>query len=150
MPEENLYKVKLYIETDSTLPKPRKRRYGYVLEYQTGSGRTVTREGFGQAEGTYHQIILQAMAEAAGRLINPCRLHIHTRNSFVLDMIDHNLVLWASQDFLTAKGSPVANRIEWRALWTKIKGHEVLTCRGSHSYSGWIRAELKKQEDKDV
>ena len=142
--------VNLYIETDSTSPKPRSRRYGYVLECRTSSGRTVTREGFGQTEGTYHQTILRAMAKAIARIINPCQLHIHTRDSFVLDMIDHNLVLWASQGFLTVKGEPVANIAEWRTLWAQIKGHEVITNRGPHPYSEWLRAELKKQEDKDV
>lgn len=60
-------RVDIYIETDSTSPRPHVRKYGYVLECDL-RGRPVTREGFGQTEGTYNQSVLIALAEALVRI----------------------------------------------------------------------------------
>lgn len=83
-------RVDIYIETDSTSPRPHVRKYGYVLECDL-RGRPVTREGFGQTEGTYNQSVLIALAEALVRIKQPCEIHIHSGNEFVLNMVDNNL-----------------------------------------------------------
>ena len=58
-----MQRIDIYIETDSTSPRTLARKYSYVLECEL-RGRPVTREGFGQTEGTYNQSVLTALTEA--------------------------------------------------------------------------------------
>ncbi len=67
-----MQRVDIYIETDSTSPRPQARKYGYVLECDL-RGRPVTREGFGRTEGTYNQAVLTALSEALARSDSPVK-----------------------------------------------------------------------------
>ena len=59
-----MWKVDIYLETDSTFQGKKHRRCGYVLATQLRTGEK-TKGGFGYTEGTYHQAILKTLAEAA-------------------------------------------------------------------------------------
>lgn len=136
--------VNIYIETDSVSPRAMPRKYGYVLECEV-HGRPVTREGFGQAESTYNQAVLTALAEALSRIREPCEVHIHSRNDYVLNMIDINLYKWAAGGFLSSSGKPVAGKEEWEKVWELLKGQMTVTVHGSHSYSGWLHGEMERR-----
>ncbi|GAA6410623.1 hypothetical protein K040078D81_47400 [Blautia hominis] len=140
-----MQRVDIYIETDSTSPRTQARKYGYVLECEL-RGRPVTREGFGQTEGTYNQSVLTALTEALARIKQPCEIHIHSGNEFVLNMVDNNLSKWAAGGFLSGKGKPVANREEWETIWNLLKGQMTVTEHGGHAYSGWLKNEMERRE----
>ena len=139
--------VNLYIETDCAAFQKHERTYGYVLEYITSYGTTVTRESFRKGSGTYHQETLLTLAEALERIHEPCSLCVRGRDKFVLSMLTDKLKEWAGQDF-TSNGKPITNREEWEALWEKIKIHEASTQKGKHPYSDWMLAEMEKKNGK--
>lgn len=138
-------RVNIYIETDNISPRAMIRKYGYVLECDV-HGRPVTREGFGQAEATYNQAVLTALAEALARIRKPCEIHIHTRNDYVLNMIEVNLSKWAAGGFLSSSGKPVAGKEEWEKVWELLKGQMTVTVHGSHPYSGWLQSEMERRD----
>ena len=139
--------VHIYIETDSISPRPMQRNYGYVLECEH-LGNTKTKAGFGQMEGTWNKAVLQALLEALGRLNRPCDVHIHSRNEYVLRMLENNLEHWAAAGFINSKGKPVANREEWEKLWQLGQEHLLLTePAGKHEYSRWLLDEMGRRED---
>lgn len=145
-----MYEVHIYIETDSVSPRRMERWYGYVLEYETKTGRPITREGFKKITGTYHQATLQAMNAALGRLTKDCELYIHTPDEFVVDMVENNLETWAECGFINRRGQPVANQEEWMEYWEKTQKHFVFTLFGGHPYSDWMKSEMERRDRNDT
>lgn len=139
--------VSIYLESDRTAFQKRKRICGYVLEYIKKNGETETREKFREVGGTYHQEILRALAEALGRIREPCSISIYSQDAFVCNMLTNKLPEWADNDFVS-NGKPVANQEEWRAVWEKIKIHKTSTCIGKHSYTDWMLAEMEERFEK--
>ena len=138
----------IYITVDSCSPRTSKKNYGYILECEV-SGETVTREGYGQSEGSYHKAVLDALAEALERFTQSCEITIHTENEFVLNMLTLNLAKWSENGFLTAKGRPVANQVEWIRVWEVSKKHAVHVEQGKHSYSGWLNGEIERRKEQN-
>ena len=145
-----MYEVHIYIETDSTSPRRMERWYGYVLEYETKTGRPITREGFEKITGTYHQATLQAINSALYRLTKDCELYIHTPDEFVVDMVENNLETWAKCGFINRRGQPVANHEEWIEYWEKTQKHFVFTLFGRHPYSNWMKSEMERRDRDDI
>lgn len=141
-----MQRVDIYIAIDSASTRISKKMYGYVLECEV-SGQAKTREGFGTAEGTYHFGELTAMIAALERLKQPCEVHIHSENDFVLSMLERNLRTWAAAGFVTTKGKPVANKELWMIVWKLSQKHLVKTVPGKHPYSEWLKEEMKKGAD---
>lgn len=139
--------VNLYIEMNHTAFQKRERVCGYVLEYVTKSGVPVTREGFREGSGTYHQETLKTIAEALERIREPCSICIYGRDNFILAMIDSKLKEWAENGFIS-NGKSVTNREEWQAVWEKINIHQTSTCAGKHSYTNWMLVEMEEQCEK--
>ena len=139
--------VSIYLESDSAAFQKRKRICGYVLEYIKKNGETKTIEEFREVGGTYHQEILRALAEALGRIREPCSISIYSQDAFVCNMLTNKLPEWADNDF-TSNGKPVANQEEWRAVWEKIKIHKTSTCIGKHSYTEKMLKKMEGQHEK--
>ena len=137
----------IFLEMSNHSMKTMERQYGYVLQCEV-AGENKTREGFGMATGTYHQVILLALIEAMERFHEPCEICIHSEDAFVLNMMEYNLESWANNEFQTAKGKPVANQEEWMQIWELSKEHLILTEPGEHEYSGWLLSEMKEKEKK--
>lgn len=70
--------VSIYLESDNAAFRKRKRIYGYVLEYIKRNGETETRERFLEVDGTYHQQTLRVLADALGRIREPCAICIYS------------------------------------------------------------------------
>lgn len=143
-----MWMTHIYIATDSSSPRVTEKRYGYVMECEA-SGEIRTREGFGRITGTYHQAILTALIESLQRFNQGCEVHIHTEDTFVLNMYQKNLKAWVSNGFITSKGKPVANREEWMKLAELTREHLVLAEPGKHTYTGWLLAEIEKRKEQE-
>ena len=75
-----MWKVDIYLETDSKVQKNMDRRCGYVLEtICAGAIRTV--EGFSRISGTYHSANLQNLAAALSRITKTSRICVHTEDA---------------------------------------------------------------------
>lgn len=135
--------VHIYAESETAAPRCMKRRMGYVLEY-VSSGRTFTREEFYEDTGTYHAVILRALTKAVKRIKEPCELHIHTQDTFTLEMLDENLPYWAVNGYRTAKGKLIKNHFEWQNLFEASRSHLITKEAGMHTYYHWMLDEMKK------
>lgn len=140
--------VNLYIEMDKTAFQKIERKCGYVLEYITPTGETKTREGYRKTRSTYNQEFLGALAEALGRIHEPCTVIIHGQNRFALNMLQNRLKEWAIDNFIS-NGKPVMNKEEWEAVWREVQKHEITVEIGKHAYSGWILREMEEQCEKN-
>ena len=139
-----MWRVNIYVESDSTTPKSIQRKTGYVLECQRKNGDTATMEAFGRKVGTYHAVILQTFAEAMKRLTQNCELHLYSQDTFVLDMAEKNLQVWAQNDFRKANGALLANHFQWRRLWELAQGNIIVKEPGMHQYFAWMQSEMTK------
>lgn len=137
--------VNIYIETDTVFPRSSEKGYGYVLECYLG-GLPYTREGFGSMTGTYNEVTLAAVKEALNRIKTRCEVHLYTRNSYILDMLDKNLDRWAEAGFVGAKGQEIKNSGLWRAIYEASRELNIVPEPGEHSYSKWIREELRRRK----
>ena len=79
-------KVNIYLETDKQSQECMQRKYGYVIE-TIYKGTPITREGFGNIEGTYHKTNLQAFIKALGHFRKECEVCVYTRDAFVATRI---------------------------------------------------------------
>ena len=138
--------VHLYAETGSVAPRNIRRPAGYVLEYITPSGKTVTREQFREHDGTYNAVTIEMITEGLQRLKHPCEVHIHTQNRYVLLMIDTRLEEWEQNGYRTAKGEKLANWEAWKKLEQAAKEHLLVPEPGEHTYLGWMKNEMRKTE----
>lgn len=135
--------VHIYIGTDSKAPKSCTRKYGYVLECNL-RGTPWTKEKFGEAEGTYHSIVLRALIEAMKRLTKESEVHIHTENVYILSMLEKNVDNWEENGYMTSKGKPVANADQWKELHSITENHLLLSEPGKHTYTKWMIERMKK------
>lgn len=136
--------VHIYAETDTPAPTTVKRYGGYVLECIRKNGEPATREEFMEMENTYHGVILQMFVLAIKRINQPCEIHLHTQNAYILNMVDKFLSTWAENDFHNSKGEPVKNADIWEHLWQQVKTHKIVIEHGMHPYYGWIQTEIMK------
>ena len=144
MPEVNIY-----IETDSVFQGKTDRKWGYVLSTMTNSGEK-TKEGFGHAEGTYHQAVLITLSEALERMAVPCQICIHTRDTYVASRIP-KLEEMAGSGWRDSKGELIKNAEEWQHVYSTVHAlptaHELTGKTEKHSYSSWLQEEMTKRRD---
>lgn len=137
-------KVNIYLETDRYSQAQEKRKYGYVIETVI-KDQAITREGFGQAEGTLHNVILRALAEAMERFRSECEVCVHTKDVFVASRI-RRLREMAAAGFLDKKGIKIKNADEWEQIHRKAEECGIVFSgeTGKHQYSGWMEEEMSK------
>lgn len=143
-----MFHVDIYLEASSWFLGNRKRWGAYVLAYERKNGELFTVEGFEKVEGTYNHVLLYMLNVALERVKKTSEIHIHSANSYILDMIDKNLPGWADHNFHNSRGQPVKDCEEWKKLWERKKEHILVTDRGLHEFSHWMMGEFMKKEEK--
>lgn len=137
-----MWKVDIYLETDSKVQKNTERRCGYVLE-TICAGVTRTVEGFSCISGTYHSANLQNLAAALSRITKTSRICVHTEDAYVAAHIG-KLSEMAGTDWKDSKGSLIRNADLWKSIWELAEKHqlEMTANTDKHSYSGWLREQM--------
>lgn len=125
-------------------PRSMDRRAGYVLECKKKNGDTYTVEEFSWEIGTYHAVVLKALAKGLARINQSCELHVHTQDEYILSSIDKNLDTWAGNGWRTKKGDLLKNHFEWSRVWKHMCQHLIVMEPGMHSYYSWMMAEMEK------
>lgn len=136
--------VNIYVESDSQAPRSMQRKTCYVMEYVRKNGELYTQDKVMQETGTYHEVILRTLSRALERINQPCDLHIHTQDEYILQSIENNLERWAVNEWRTKKGDLVKNHFQWKTVWDRIEQHDVKTESGMHAYFSWMQSEMKK------
>ena len=91
--------VSIYLESDSTAFQKNKRICGYVLEYIKKNGDAETREEFRGGRRYLPPGDSETLAEALGRIREPCTICIYSQDAFVCNMLTKKLPEWADNDF---------------------------------------------------
>ena len=147
-----MWKVDIYLETDSTFQGKRERKCGYVLSTQLRTGKE-TREHFGRVTGTYHQAILLIMVDALDHMTRACDVCFYISDLYVTSRLG-TITEMAGSGYLNTKGKPNANREERRKLFKAMNqlpdAHKITAKTEKHSYSAWLREEMKHDECKRI
>lgn len=143
-----MWKVDIYLETDSTFQAKRQRKCGYVLA-TTVHGEEKTKESFGISNGTYHQTTLQTLIEALSRMTVQAQICIHTQDDYVASRL-LKLEEISGSGYLDAKKQPIKNADQWKEIYRLVHAlpepHDITARSEKHSYSAWMQEEMKKHE----
>lgn len=147
-----MQRVDVFIETSSRFRGNVERKCGYVLSTQLRNEEK-TRKHFGRVSGTYHQAVLLTMTDALDHLTKGCDVYFHVSDLYVTSRLG-KIREMADAGWLNAKGKPIANREEWRKLFKAVKqlpdAHKISAKTEKHSYSTWLREEMKHDECKRI
>lgn len=143
-----MWKVDIYLETDSTFQGKRQRKCGYVLATIV-RGEEKTKESFANANGTYHQTTLQTLIEALFRMTVQSEICVHTQDDYVASRL-LKLEEMASSGWTDAKKQPIKNADQWEQIYHLVHAfpdpHKITARSEKHSYSAWMQEEMKKHE----
>lgn len=138
----------VYIYTYTNIKGPGKRSgaFTYILETETSKG-PATLSKTEQIEASENLAQLTALLKALQRLTKPCILTIYTDSQYVAaGYTQKRIENWIKTGWLTAKGTPVANRDEWQKTAELLVRHTVSFVVGEwHSYKGWLVTETEKK-----
>lgn len=141
-------KVDIYIETSSQFQGKVERKCGYVLSTLLRGGEE-TRKHFGTVSGTYHQAVLLTIADALEHMTRSCKICIHTRDLYVGSRLE-KIAEMAGSGWMDSKGQPIKNKEEWQQVYKTMNAlpdpHEITAKTEKHSYSMWLREEMKHRE----
>ena len=141
-----MFRIDVYLEASSWFLGVRERWGGYVMAYERRNGELYTVEGFQKITGTYNHVLLHMLNAALVRVGKPSEVHVCSANSYILDMIDHNLAAWAANGFTNRHGRPVKDSTEWKVLWKLSRNHVLIPEHGLHEFSHWIMEEFSQKE----
>ena len=131
----------IYIEVASGM-RESVRRWGYALKAPGADPKYKT----GESKGTLHEVTLLVLIGALSRYRRPSRITIHAADTWVLNMMLHQLPAWEQNGFSNAKGEPIKYREDWEQLANLIKIHTITIAPGRHTYSAWLQSEMEKME----
>ncbi len=146
-----MFKVNIYIETDNGSRKKLYRGYGASIEYIRKNRQKELRFVSGICYGTWNLAYILALTEALNLLKSPCIVTIYSDNEHVCDSISSGRVNdWRRNGWRTAKGEPIANTDEWRALYRASSRHELhyVHSTGKSAYSVEIQDAIKEIRNK--
>lgn len=141
-----MWKVDIYLETDSTFQGKRERKCGYVLATMV-KNEEKTKENFGKSNGTYHQSVLVTLAEALSRMNVSSEICVHTQDGYVASRIP-KLEEMAGEGWRDGKGELIKNAAEWEQIYRLVHAfpdpHKMTARSEKHSYSTWLQEMMKK------
>lgn len=140
--------VGIYIETNNAIQRKQLHRYGYVMESEY-QGRTITAEGFGKADETFHGTILMALNDAVQRLLGKCELFVYAQDPYIMQALVNQVPEWQRSGWIRANGDPVKHADIWKQITGKLDQlgiTQIGTDTKNHQYSSWIKSEIKRME----
>lgn len=147
----SIFKVNIYIGTDNGSRRKLYRGFGAAVEYIRRNKQRESRIVSGVCYGTWNLAYILALTEALNLLKSPCIVTIYSDNEHVCDSISSGRVNdWRRNGWRTAKGEPIANTDEWRALYRALSNHELhyTHSTGKSVYSAEIQDAIKEVRNK--
>lgn len=145
-------RVDIYIETSYKGPAKGAGAFAYLLRTKKASGEDATIDKFYRAESsTKHRSELMALMLAAGRLRESCELHIYSDCDYLKSGIEVWAPGWIDNNWLNAKGKPVANAEEWQKLLPLLESHTVtFHIKEHHEFQSWMQEGVRKTCTKNL
>lgn len=89
------------------------------------------------------------MVDALDHMTRTCDVCFYISDLYVTSRLG-KITEMAGSGWLDTKGKPIANREEWRRLFKAINQlpdpHKISAKTEKHSYSAWLREEMKHRE----
>lgn len=141
-----MFKVNIYIETDSGGAKNQYRTYAAIIEFLTKSGEPVTRDVHGTEKATGNRIMLIALSASLGILTKPCEVTVYMDCPYVTETIRLGRIYeWIAGGWKTIRGEPIKNREEWEKIVRLIEVHKLaFAAVNKHSYSDCLQYDIKR------
>lgn len=122
--------VDLYIVTSIHGLKTGRGRYLYSLHMTRENGEEYEKDNretmVWQRDTNRNILTLCALEEALLRIRQPCSLHIWLDCFYVSAVLQNGwLKMWKQNGWITAKGCPVKNAVQWESVDEKLKMHEI-------------------------
>lgn len=142
-----MYKLNLYVLVEPRNVQACPKGWFYCLEY--GIRRIY---GSGTGVLTLHQATLKAICAGLNRLTQNSEVQIYCEDRFVTDSMTGTfsnpsaLMKWAERDFAKEDGSPIASAEEWRTIWKKKAGHNLVAVPVASEDRKWLEAIVKEPE----
>jgi len=120
-----MYQVRIYIQAKK--PPVRSRGvYGYRLETIGKNGKLYEKEVYDIEERiTAYQLVLVAMCRALEELNTPCEIEVFTDSLHLRGNYENHLKTWMQNDWINARGEPVANKELWKQLVELARPHVI-------------------------
>lgn len=144
-------KVNIYTLNGQRSPRPYPGVGIYILEYMTSKGpATVT--GVLDITASKNEYEVSLLIEALERIKKPCELEIYVGDNYISQLVESGQMdKWASHGWVTARGTPVKNKIALELLRNLLQKHNVNFHMEKHSYSSWMESELeRRRNEKDL
>ena len=145
-----MYRVDIYLESDTWYLGNRKRKSGYYICCAMPGGRDYDDLQIRSVEGTYNHCLLIVLNEALGRMKKPSEIHIHSANTYILDMIKNSLPGWEKNCFRNSRGEDIKDQAAWMILSMNIRGHMIVPEYGLHEYSHWMKWMMMRDGNEPV
>lgn len=141
-----MFKVNIYMETDTGSRKRLYRGYGAVVEFIRKNGEPETREAFGLCDGTWNLAYILALTDALELLTAPCAVTMFAANRYVCESMCNGRVReWQAAGWKTIRNDMIACAEEWKALVRAASGHELHFMNSCRSpYSSYLQNEIRK------
>lgn len=138
-----LKEIDLYIETSIKGPRRMDGAYGYVLEAATAAGPATYTSIKKAGNTTANQSLLLAVLDAAGHLVKPCRICLHTKSSYMESAVNGWMEQWKENGWNNKKGVPVADAENWKQLADVLAGHQMQAVKDTgHGYREYLEREV--------
>lgn len=142
--------VEIYIDTSIKGPRRRDGKCWYIIAYKAANGETAdTGNKIHARDTTENQLTLIGLETALKRLKAPCQLILHLECNHVAAVLNNGwLEEWRYNNWMTRKGTPVADAEKWQSIQYLLNAHEfMVVLKEEHSYRAWMKRELAKTED---
>ncbi len=144
------FHVNIYLETSIRGPGAKEAVGEWLVEFTTGKGIPVTRNGIVWEEmTTENALTLKLLQEAMSILTKSCIIRVNTQCPHVFHSIKkHWPERWEKKLWLNAKGKPLGNAVLWQQVYKLIKKHSVRMVSEPHEYQDVMRNDIKKEVEK--
>ncbi len=143
----NVFQVNIYIETSVRRLTLGKAAGGWLVEYIDSKGTPVTRN-----KTIYHEKItgnalaLELLRDALSILTKTCSVRVNTECEHILNATqNHWLMQWRKNDWINAKGKPVANKELWQQVAALMDNHYIEFTSGYHSYRNVMQEDINRK-----
>ena len=142
--------VEAYIETSIKGPAVGEAAGEWLIEYVTGAGVPVTRNGIiWRSKTTENALTLELLIGALSILTKTCSVRVNTPCGHVLNAVNNRWIpQWEKKGWVNAKGDPVKNAELWQQADRLMKNHLVEIYSWNHKYREVMRYDIWKEMKK--
>lgn len=142
----NVFEVSIYIETSVQGFMLGEAAGEWLVEYMAG-GIPITRNKIVYHERTTENALaLELLRDALSILTKTCSVRVNTECKHILNATqNHWLPQWRKNDWINAKGKPVANKELWQQVSDLMDHHYVEFASGYHSYRNVMQEDINRK-----